>query len=86
MNERDTEKPQLSLDSSSLGGIYANKISLIGTQDGVGINLPIEISAQDDLKISADGKISLDKAVSTFQKESDNFEADIMYTIDVVRK
>lgn len=58
------EKPTLSIDSSALGGIYANKISLVGTQKGVGVNLPIEISAQDDFKLSADGKIVLDKVIS----------------------
>ncbi|RBQ32797.1 hypothetical protein CRU92_00005, partial [Arcobacter sp. FW59] len=58
------EKPILSLDSSTLGGIYANKISLIGTQKGVGVNLPIEITAQDDFKLTADGKIVLDKVVA----------------------
>ncbi|WP_051488686.1 two-partner secretion domain-containing protein [Aliarcobacter lanthieri] len=58
------EKPTLSLDSSSLGGIYANKINLIGTSKGVGVNLPIEIIAQDDLVLSSDGKIVLDKVIS----------------------
>ena len=51
----------ISIDSTILGGIYANKISLIGTQDGVGVNLPIEIFAQDTLSLSADGKIVLEK-------------------------
>ena len=64
IDEVDNEKPQVSIDSSSLGGIYANKISLIGTQSGVGINLPIEITAQDDFKLNADGKITLDKVIS----------------------
>jgi len=58
------KKHTISIDSSNFGGIYANKINLIGTQKGVGINLPIEITAQDSFKLSADGKIFLDKVVS----------------------
>ena len=64
LESKDDDKPTLSLDSSSLGGIYANKINLIGTQKGVGVNLPIEIMSQYDLKLSADGKIVLDKVIS----------------------
>ncbi|RWS48202.1 hypothetical protein CKA56_15435 [Arcobacter venerupis] len=65
IDEVDTEKPSFSLDSSSLGGIYANKINLIGTQAGVGVNLPVEIAAQDNLKLSADGKIVVKKVIAT---------------------
>lgn len=77
------EKPLLSLDSSSLGGIYANKISLIGTQKGVGVNLPIEIIAQDSLVLSADGKIFLDKVSSEKDVEiaskNDSINTNIVY-------
>ncbi len=54
-------RPAFSIDSTALGGIYANKIRLIGTQKGVGVNLPSEILAQDSLQISSDGKIILGK-------------------------
>ncbi|RXJ94478.1 hypothetical protein CRU94_08470 [Arcobacter sp. AHV-9/2010] len=77
------EKPLLSLDSSSLGGIYANKISLIGTQKGVGVNLPIEIIAQDSLVLSVDGKIFLDKVSSEKDVEiaskNDSINTNIVY-------
>ena len=55
------ERPTFSIDSTSLGGIYANAISLVGTQKGVGVNLPSEMLVQDSLEISADGKIILGK-------------------------
>lgn len=58
------EKPGISIDSSVLGGIYANKIRLVGTERGVGVNLPIEISAQESMMLGADGKITLKKAVA----------------------
>ncbi len=54
-------RPAFSIDSTALGGIYANKIRLIGTQKGVGVNLPSEILAQESLQISSDGKIILGK-------------------------
>ncbi len=58
-DSEDKERPVFSIDSSALGGIYANAISLVGTQKGVGVNLPSEMLVQDRLKISADGKIIL---------------------------
>ena len=77
IDEVDSEKPSFSLDSSSLGGIYANKINLIGTQAGVGVNLPIEIAAQDNLKLSADGKIILDKVISQKSIEINSTSSDV---------
>ncbi|MDZ7817741.1 MAG: filamentous hemagglutinin N-terminal domain-containing protein [Aliarcobacter sp.] len=77
LSQEDTSKPEVSIDSSSLGGIYANKISLIGTQDGVGVNLPIEIAAQDNLKLSADGKITVDKAISQKSIEVTSISSDV---------
>jgi len=64
VTSRDSEdkiRPLFSIDSTALGGIYANAISLVGTQKGVGVNLPSEILVQDRLEISADGKIVLGK-------------------------
>lgn len=55
----------LSLDSSLLGGMYANRIRLIGTGDGVGVNLKGTIaSLQGNLEITADGRIALERAVA----------------------
>lgn len=87
IDEADESKPEVSLDSSSLGGIYANKITLIGTQDGVGVNLPIEINAQDELKLNADGKISLDKVISNkdleIKSNSNDINSNVIYANSV---
>ncbi|MFT5399675.1 MAG: filamentous hemagglutinin family protein, partial [Gammaproteobacteria bacterium] len=50
------------LDSTALGGIYANKITLVGTAQGLGMNLPPEvIAATGAIEISADGRIQLQR-------------------------
>ena len=41
------------LDSSTLGGMYANKIVLVGTDQGLGMKLPPEVIASNgDIQIS----------------------------------
>ncbi|MDB4257275.1 filamentous hemagglutinin N-terminal domain-containing protein, partial [Arcobacteraceae bacterium] len=59
-NSGDTTN--LLLDSSVLGGMYANRITLIGTDKGLGVNLPSEVLASiENITISNDGKIVLQK-------------------------
>lgn len=56
----------VSLDSSALGGIYAQKITLVGTDKGVGVNLPPEVLASNGaINISSDGKITFQKATAS---------------------
>ncbi|EOI5727529.1 filamentous hemagglutinin N-terminal domain-containing protein [Cronobacter malonaticus] len=50
--------PQLALDVSSLGSMYANKISMIGTEQGVGVRLDdAKMTAGGDLTINVDGQL-----------------------------
>ncbi len=81
VSSRDSEskeRPVFSIDSTALGGIYANAISLVGTQKGVGVNLPAEMLVQDKLEISADGKIILGtvsvKNVASIKSHSNSIE------------
>ncbi|PXV53624.1 filamentous hemagglutinin family N-terminal domain-containing protein [Dyella jiangningensis] len=52
------DKPAFALDVSALGGMYANKIVLLGTEHGVGARNAGSIGAQaGDLVVTVDGRL-----------------------------
>jgi filamentous hemagglutinin len=60
-----SQAPSFSLDASALGGMYADRIRLVGTEQGVGVNMPAELAAgSGGLLITADGSIRLGHSVS----------------------
>jgi Haemagluttinin repeat. len=58
LEENTTNKPEVSIDVSQLGGMYAGKIRMVGTEKGVGVRNAGELGASvGSITISADGKI-----------------------------
>lgn len=56
-----SDKPEFAVDSTAFGGIYAGRINIIATEDGVGIRNRGDIVANmDDINYDASGYIEVD--------------------------
>ncbi|WAF77969.1 hemagglutinin repeat-containing protein [Aeromonas dhakensis] len=51
--------PEVAIDTAAMGGMYAGKIRLVSTEQGVGVNLANAVATQGDLTLDANGKIRL---------------------------
>lgn len=59
-------KPVLAIDSTVVGGMYANAITITSTEDGVGVRAPTEMAANaGEMMITADGRLVMGSASAT---------------------
>ena len=65
--------PQVALDVSALGGMYANAVRMVGTEQGVGVNMAgtfsaltgdVQLSNNGDVTIAASGRVQAAQNVS----------------------
>lgn len=56
---------QIGLDVSAIGGMYANSITMKGTNDGLGVNVKGTLSSVHATNISADGMIQVDGGITS---------------------
>ncbi|UAN24920.1 hemagglutinin repeat-containing protein (plasmid) [Enterobacter sp. JBIWA003] len=66
LTDDGSSKPGMALDVSALGGMYAGKIRLIGTEQGVGVHNAGEIGATaGSVVLTADGRIENNGKISS---------------------
>lgn len=52
-------KPTIGLDVAAVGGMYANHITMVGTEDGVGVNLNGVVAGTQSVSVDANGHLSV---------------------------
>jgi filamentous hemagglutinin len=79
--------PAVSIDSAALGGMYAGRIELVGTEAGVGVNTQGIVQATQNLVMTADGKLQVKNTASSsgdLALTSENGEVAVSGTVQAV--
>lgn len=71
-------KPSLAIDASHFGAMYADRISILATEDGVGVKMPDNMaSGLGDISITADGKIAVNNASANGNLNAKSVNSDV---------
>ncbi|MFG6654203.1 hemagglutinin repeat-containing protein [Scandinavium sp. M-37] len=57
--------PRVAVDTGALGGMYANRIHLISSEKGVGVNLGDLNARQGDITLDANGKLTVHNSLAS---------------------
>ncbi|MBC07894.1 DUF637 domain-containing protein [Thalassospira sp.] len=79
-----SSKPALAIDASHFGAMYADRISVLANEDGVGVKMPENMaSGLGDISITADGKIAVTNAAAAknFSATSSNSDVEVNGTV-----
>ena len=64
------EQPAVALDVAAIGGMYANKITLVGTEKGLGVNVAGTVSATQALALDNDGSLHITKTGAMYSDDT----------------
>ena len=76
--EGEGASPRVALDVSGVGGMYANRIFMVGTEKGLGVNTDGVITSTGDLELSADGRLRLGATHSVGSTRLNSASSDVV--------